>query len=200
MTSHLTLVAKNLSPQSPLPVALHRSIVFTDIVDSTALVEELGDDGLLAVIVHHHQLAVDLGAQLGAAQVSSTGDGVFAAFADADAAVEFARRMVAGMRAAGACGACPTVRLHVGVATGPVRHWNGDLFGRTMHRAARICQAARPNEILLDGETAGGVVDGRGLLDHGRQVELRGFADSETIHQLAAEASQPQMARIAAVG
>jgi len=185
MTSHLRLVPKTLSPHSPSPTELHRSVVFTDIVDSTALIERLGDDGLLTVIVQHHELAVLLGAELGATQVSSTGDGVFAAFADAEAAVQFARRMVAGMRHAADRGHCPQIRLHVGIATGPVHAWNGDLFGRTMHRAARICKEARPNEVLGDAETAASLVDSE-LIDGGRQVELRGFAAPETTHEFGA--------------
>lgn len=201
MTSHLRLVPKTLTPNASAPVEVQRSIVFTDIVDSTALIERLGDDGLLAVIVHHHELAVELGAELGASQISSTGDGVFAAFVDAEAALQFARRMVAGMQVAAERGDCPAIRLHVGVATGPVHQWNGDLFGRTMHRAARICSAARPNEILGDAGTAAALGDSA-LLDGGRQVELRGFAAPAITHELgiAPPTARPERPSVAAVG
>lgn len=200
MTSHLTSIAKTLSNQSAPPVAYERSVVFTDVVDSTLLVDRMGDECLLSVIVHHHQLAVELGAVLGAEQISSTGDGVFAVFEEADDALEFASRMVAGMRDASLGGACPATRLHVGVASGPVHHWNGDYFGRTMHRAARICREARPNEILVDADTAAELVEARALLAAGREVELRGFAATETIHQVDAREAAAGSLLLAAAG
>lgn len=184
MTSQMTLVSKTLSNDPNPPVAYERTVVFTDVVDSTSLVDRLGDECLLRVIVQHHHMAVELGAELGSSHVASTGDGVFVVFEHADDALEFARRMVAGVRRAPVSGGCPPVRLHVGVASGQVHHWNGDYFGRTMHRAARICRAARPNEILVDADTVNEVVGTDGLLGEGREVELRGFEATETIHQL----------------
>ena len=200
MTSHMTLIPKTLSDDRTEPVAYERSIVFTDVVDSTSLVDRMGDECLLRVIVQHHRLAVELGAELGCGHVASTGDGVFAVFEKADDAVEFARRMVAGVRQATVGGDCPATRLHVGVASGPVHHWNGDFFGRTMHRAARICRAARPNEILVDADTVDAAVETVDLIDDGREVALRGFEATETIHQLGALEVSPAPKQLAAAG
>lgn len=183
MTSHMTLLHTPLTRNPQPPVALERTIVFTDVVDSTVLVDQLGDRCLLEVVVAHHELAVELGETLGADHVASTGDGAYAVFADATSAMAFARGMIVGMRRASSSGACPAVRLHVGVASGVVHRWNGDYFGRTMHMAARICRSARPNEILVNATCARALPANQAWLGPRRQVELRGFCDAETIHQ-----------------
>jgi class 3 adenylate cyclase len=145
-----------------------RTFVFTDIVDSTRLLETLGNEKWRRLLARHDELVRDRIVGSGGEVVKRTGDGFFAAFDNPKAAVEAA---VAIQRALQAEVVAPDVRigLHAGgafhIGTGTT-----DYGGEGVHLAARISGAARAAEILASRETLDGVGTGLRLSEPRAEV------------------------------
>ena len=67
-----------------------RTFLFTDIVDSTRLLDTLGDDKWKRLLARHNELVRDAIAEHGGEVVKQTGDGFFASFENPKAAIEAA--------------------------------------------------------------------------------------------------------------
>jgi class 3 adenylate cyclase len=136
-------------------VETRRTFLFTDIVDSTKLLDTLGDDRWRRLLARHDQLIRDAIAESGGEVVKQTGDGFFASFESAKAAVEAA---VAIQRALAGEIVAPDVRIgaHAGGAF-RTNSESSDYGGQGVHVAARIGAAAGAGEILVSAETLDGV-------------------------------------------
>jgi class 3 adenylate cyclase len=151
-----------------------RTFLFTDIVDSTRLLETLGDDKWKRLLARHDELVRERIVESGGEVVKKTGDGFFASFENAKAAVDAA---IAIQRALAAEIVAPDVRIgaHSGGAfrTGAD---SADYGGQGVHVAARIGAAAGAGEILVSRETLAGVGSAF-RLSQPREVSLRGLEE-----------------------
>ncbi len=136
-------------------VEARRTFLFTDIVDSTRLLETLGDDKWKRLLARHNELVRESIAESGGEVVKQTGDGFFASFENTRAAIDSA---VAIQRALAEEIVAPDVRIgvHAGGAfrTGAD---SSDYGGQDVHVASRVGGAAAAGEILVSGETLDGV-------------------------------------------
>jgi len=135
-----------------------RTFVFTDIVNSTRLLETLGDEKWRKLLARHDELLRERIVERGGEVIKQTGDGFFAAFENPKAAIEAA---VAIQRALDAEIVAPDIRI--GVHTGLAFHTDPDSTdygGQSVHIAARIGAAAGPSEILVSRDTLDGVGTG----------------------------------------
>jgi class 3 adenylate cyclase len=132
-----------------------RTFLFTDIVDSTRLLDTLGDEKWRRLLARHDELIREAIAESGGEVVKQTGDGFFASFESARAAVEAA---VAIQRALAAEIVAPDVRIgaHAGGAFRTDSE-SSDYGGQGVHVAARIGAAAGAGEILVSAGTLDGV-------------------------------------------
>jgi class 3 adenylate cyclase len=90
--------------------------------------------------------------------VKRLGDGVMAAFWDPTSAVEAAlraRREVGAIRVEDF-----RPKLRTGIHLGRPRRLGGDYFGVDVNVAARLTEAAKPDEVLVSGEALAGVAAG----------------------------------------
>jgi class 3 adenylate cyclase len=152
-----------------------RTFLFSDIVDSTKLLETLGDAKWKKLLARHNELTREAIERAGGEVIKSTGDGFFAAFEGPKAAVEAA---VAVQRALDGEVYAPDVRI--GVHTGGAFHTGGDVAdygGQGVHAAARIASAAGAGEILVSDETLDGAQTAFALSEP-RGEELKGFEES----------------------
>jgi class 3 adenylate cyclase len=152
-----------------------RTFLFSDIVDSTKLLEALGDAKWKKLLARHDELTREGINAAGGEVVKSTGDGFFAAFDGPKAAVEAA---VAIQRALDEEVYAPDVRI--GVHTGGAFHTIGDVAdygGQAVHAAARIASAAGAGEILASAETLVGARTAFELSE-ARSEALKGFEES----------------------
>ena len=152
-----------------------RTFVFTDIVDSTRLLETLGNEKWKRLLARHDELLRERIVDKGGEVVKRTGDGFFAAFDNPKAAVEAA---VAIQRALDAEVVAPDVRI--GLHTGGAFHTGtdaSDYGGDGVHVAARIGAAARAAEILASRETLDGISTAFRLSEPRTQA-LQGFDQS----------------------
>jgi class 3 adenylate cyclase len=157
------------------------SILFTDIVDSTATAERLGESGWRELIRHHNErIQFELDRHRGRL-VKATGDGILALFDGAERAVRCAS---AASDAAAGLG----IAIRAGVHTGEVELVPGDVRGVAIHAAARVMSLAGPGEVLVSGTTYD-LVAGSGLAFEDRGlVELRGLTGQRAIFALRREA------------
>ncbi len=152
------------------------AILFTDIEDSTALNEQLGDKAWLKILGAHDQIIRRCVAEHRGHVVKSQGDGFMAAFATPGeatrSAVAIQRGMASGPRRLRGAG----VAVRIGIHSGPALEKGGDLFGRNVALAARVADQAGGGEILVTAEAweAVGGDDEQPLIER-REVELKGL-------------------------
>ena len=149
-----------------------RTFLFTDIVDSTKLLETLGDEKWKRLLGRHNELVREKIVESGGEVIKQTGDGFFASFTNPKAAIEAA---VAIQRSLAAELVAPDVRI--GAHTGGAFHTNADFTdygGQGVHTAARIGAAAGAAEILVSRETLEGIGSTYRLSEPRAQV-LKGF-------------------------
>jgi hypothetical protein len=131
-----------------------RTILFTDIVDSTTLMERLGDEACMGLI-EVHDTTVRTSLQVtGGREIKHMGDGIMAAFASAAAAVRCASRIQRTLAEhPRRIGDCPVI-VRIGAAAGEPVGTNNDLFGSTVNLAARLCAHAEPEQTLVTNVVA----------------------------------------------
>ena len=156
--------------------ATHRTFVFTDIVDSTRLLDELGDEEWGRVLDRHDAILRRAIAGAGGEVIKHTGDGFFAAFETAGPAMAAATRIQAELAGE------DRIRVRIGLHSGEARVRGSDYTGRGVNVAARLGALAGPGQIVASAESVGGgdyeVVDRR-------TAELKGFAKPVEVATLA---------------
>jgi class 3 adenylate cyclase len=118
------------------------AIVFTDIVGSTALGEEIRDEAMNEVRRAHFAQSRRLIGQVQGREIKTIGDSFMAAFKCAGAALDYARALQVNT-------GHPQVQIRAGIHIGPMRVEAGDVFGGTVNFAARVVGAVQDAEIWL---------------------------------------------------
>ncbi|HET9417091.1 MAG TPA: adenylate/guanylate cyclase domain-containing protein [Candidatus Limnocylindria bacterium] len=152
------------------------TVLFTDIVESTRVAEELGDAAWRRVLASHQEDARSLLAHHRGRMVNTTGDGFVATFDAPMRAVRCALELAEASRRLG-------IEVRAGIHTGEVEMAEGDLRGLAVHLAARIMGAADPGTIFVSGTTRelmiGGQID---FVDRG-PYQFRGISGSRTLYE-----------------
>ena len=153
-------------------VDTHRTFLFTDIVGSTRLLENLGDERWSKLLALHDKLVRTRIVESGGDVIKQTGDGFFASFDDPGAAIDAA---VAIQRALQSEVFAPEVRIgaHAGTAFKTGASFS-DYGGQSVHVAARIGAAAGADEVLVSRETIDGI-ETSFRLSKPRAASLKGF-------------------------
>jgi class 3 adenylate cyclase len=126
--------------------ATRRTFVFTDIVDSTKLLEVLGEDKWRKLLSWHDRTVRQVIEDADGEVIKDTGDGFFAAFPTAAAAVDAATRIQRALNDHESL--APDVRI--GVHSGGAFHKGDDDYaGQGVHVAARIGAIAGAGQILV---------------------------------------------------
>ena len=153
-------------------VEARRTFLFTDIVDSTRLLETLGDERWQKLLARHDQLLRARIVDSGGDVIKQTGDGFFASFDEPKAAIDAA---VAIQRTLQSEVFAPEVRIgaHAGSAFKTGANFT-DYGGQSVHVAARIGAVAGAGEILVSRETLDGL-ETVFRLSNPRATSLKGF-------------------------
>jgi len=151
-----------------------RTVLFTDIVDSTTLTQHVGDAAAVEMIAFHDTVVRNALTLTQGREVKHTGDGIMASFTSADAAVRCAARIQSTLVTAPY--ECDGMRLRVraGAAAGEPVERHHDLFGSTVQLAARLCSAAQPEEILVS-ESVADLCANRDVFQDRGLLTLKGF-------------------------
>jgi adenylate cyclase len=125
------------------------AILFTDLVEFSAWALEVGDDAALDLLRRISTCEDAAVTAHGGRVIKRLGDGMMAAFDDAESAVRAAheaREQVATVSADGY-----QAQLRAGIHLGKPRKIGGDYLGVDVNVAARVASGAKPGEILVSG-------------------------------------------------
>jgi class 3 adenylate cyclase len=137
------------------PLRSLKTLVFTDIVASTTLARELGDDRWRQLLDRHEAVSRRQIERFGGKFVKSTGDRVLATFDSPAQAIRGSLAMREATRGL-------DLPIRVGVHTGEVEQRGEDIGGIAVHVAARVLEHAGAGEVLVS-RTVTDLVAGSGI-------------------------------------
>jgi class 3 adenylate cyclase len=149
------------------PERVLATVLFTDIVGSTAHLAEVGDRAWRELLEQHHALVRTQLTRARGQEVDTVGDGFLASFDGPARAVRCAKAIVEGVRDLG-------LDVRSGLHTGECELVDGKISGIAVHTGARVAKHAGPGEVLVSS-TVKDLVAGSGLEFEDRGVrELKG--------------------------
>ena len=173
---------------TPPEAGTMRTILFSDIEDSTEMTERLGDAKARDLLREHERITREALNVHGGSEVKTMGDGFMASFSSATKALECAIALQRAFEEHNASATEP-IRVRIGLNAGePIAEddpdGRGDLFGTAVNMAARIAAKAEAGEILASNVVRE-LVAGKGFLfaDRG-DTELRGFEDPVRVYEV----------------
>jgi class 3 adenylate cyclase len=162
-----------------------RTILFTDVVNSTTLTQLLGDEAALALLGVHDTIVRDALSALGGREIKHTGDGIMASFVSTTGAVRCAIQIQRELDKHAQANPEHPLQVRVGAAAGEPVEQHNDLFGCTVQLAARLCAHAQPEQILVSNAIAE-LCLGKGLsFEDVGEVTLKGFGSPVRAHAAA---------------
>jgi class 3 adenylate cyclase len=157
------------------------TVLFTDIVDSTATMQRVGDSAWHELLSAHNRALRDELNQFRGREVATTGDGFLAVF---DGATRAVRCGVAMARSAEKLG----LAIRVGVHTGEVEFVGSNARGVAVHTAARVMSVAAAGEVLVSSTTKD-LLEGSGMnLQDAGAHELKGLVGERRLFRVGASA------------
>jgi len=147
------------------PDRMLATVLFTDIVESTAKAIEVGDRHWRDLLERHNTLVRRELLRFRGREIDTAGDGFFATFDGPARAIRCACAVVDGMRELG-------LTIRAGLHTGECEMADGKVAGIAVHTGARVVTQAAADEVLVSN-TVKDLVAGSGI----------GFADRGT-HEL----------------
>lgn len=152
-----------------------RTILFTDIANSTEMTSRFGDIAGMAMLTVHDGIVRKALQMNGGREVKHTGDGIMAVFVCTAHAVQFACQVQEALRQHNEPGPDLPVIVRIGISAGEPIEQGNDLFGSTVQLAARLCAQAEPGQILVSNMVAE-LCSGESLkFGEAREVQLKGF-------------------------
>jgi pimeloyl-ACP methyl ester carboxylesterase/class 3 adenylate cyclase len=152
------------------PERVLATVLFTDIVGSTAKAAELGDSAWRELLERHHALIRRQLVRFRGAELDVAGDGFFARFDGPARAVRCACAITESVRELG-------LEVRAGLHTGECEIMEGKVGGIAVHIGARIAKEAQPGEVLVSS-TVKDLVAGSGLRFGERGVaQLKGVPE-----------------------
>jgi class 3 adenylate cyclase len=155
------------------------TILFTDIVDSTATAERLGDAAWRDLLGQYYERGRYELDRFRGREIDTTGDGFLALFDSSERAVRAGAGICLAAKAMG-------IQTRAGVHTGEVELVPGNVRGVAVHLAARIMALSGPSEVLVSGTTHD-LVAGSSLTFEDRGLhELKGITGARQVFALTA--------------
>jgi class 3 adenylate cyclase len=143
------------------------TVLFTDIVDSTARAVAMGDRSWRALLEQHDTYAARAVEQHRGVVVKRTGDGLLATFDGPGRGVRAARAVQDAVRPLG-------IDVRAGLHTGEVERRADDVAGIGVHIGARVSALAGPGEVLVTSTVKDLVIGSELLFDDRGTRKLKG--------------------------
>jgi DNA-binding SARP family transcriptional activator/class 3 adenylate cyclase len=145
------------------------TVVFTDIIGSTAQGMSAGDEGWCDLLDSHDRIAWEAADRHLGTIVKSTGDGLLARFDSPSQAVDFCAALRGALIGIG-------LRIRCGVHTGEIEmRESGDIAGTAVNLAARVEEAAGDGEIFVSSTVRDMLLGGETRFEDRGEHTLKGF-------------------------
>lgn len=168
-----------LTGERPRPDATRvlKTILFTDIVDSTKQALTLGDKSWKGLLERHDRMCVEQVERFQGRLVKGTGDGIHAVFDAPGRGIGCAQAIVRHAKAMG-------LRVRSGLHTGECELRGSEVDGVAVHLAARVMSKAGPGQVMVT-RTVSDLVSGSGIEFEDRGVhDLKGFPEGWTLFEV----------------
>jgi predicted ATPase/DNA-binding SARP family transcriptional activator/class 3 adenylate cyclase len=153
------------------------TVMFTDIVGSTAHAAGLGDQRWRGLLDRHDAAVRAELSRVGGVEIKLIGDGLLATFNGPARAIDCACAIRDAVRILG-------IQIRVGIHTGEIELRDNDIGGIGVHISARVAALARPAEILVS-QTVTDLVAGSGIrFDERGRHELKGVPGSWRLYSV----------------
>jgi len=172
---------------------LSLTFLFSDLKDSTALYERVGDLVAFDLVNEHFRLLQEIITSERGAVVKTVGDAVMATFETPDRAIAAAIRMREAMSDLGAERQHQSLRLKMGIHEGSclavTLNGQQDYFGQTVNVASRVqglaaSRAIMVTESVVENAQSRAVLETNGLKPTPRRVALSGIADKVSVYEI----------------
>jgi len=125
------------------------TIMFTDIVGSTALLERLGDQAGTELLRRHFGILRRAITAHGGREVKTLGDGLMVVFTDPASATACAAAMQRSIVRHNISGKGSPLGLRIGLHSGEALHDAGDYFGIPVVIARRLCDLCTAGQVMV---------------------------------------------------
>lgn len=125
------------------------TVMFTDLVGSTKMTQELGDAGAQEVVRKHNEVVCNALRRYNGIEVKHTGDGIMARFGIPSDGVEAGLAMQAAFVEHNQANPARAVNVRIGLNAGEPIQEEGDIFGVTVQLAARICDKSKSGHVMV---------------------------------------------------
>ncbi len=159
-----------------------KAVVFSDIVDSTAYTNKVGDEAARDQVRFIEELIAANASTYEGRVVKHLGDGSMLVFATPRAAVDFALAVQAGM-------AEHELDLRIGMAVGDPVEEDGDLHGAVVNLASRVAAEALPGAVVVSDGTKQLLVGKPYDFTHVGSRDVKGFDEPIQVYEVAVKDS-----------
>ena len=169
------------------------TILFTDLMGSTALYDRVGDLAAFDLVRSHFGALLTAVSSEGGAVVKTIGDAVMATFSTPERALRAAMRMRAAMREINESRGSNDLALNIGLHEGPclavMLDDRQDYFGQTVNVASRVQGLADPSAVLatkpiVESSEVTRLVRDAGYRTTARQLSLRGVSEAFDVYEV----------------
>jgi class 3 adenylate cyclase len=159
------------------------TVLFTDIVGSTAQLQAVGDAAWKRTVAMHDDVVRTLLTRYGGREVETAGDSFLIVFDGAERAIRCGLGLVAALAAI-------RVPIRVGIHSGEIETTADQVRGVSVHTAARVVAEATANEVLVSGTTRDLAEGASGLTFEPRgRHRLKGLGREHELFAVAASTS-----------
>ncbi|MBC06630.1 adenylate/guanylate cyclase domain-containing protein [Thalassospira sp.] len=171
-------------PQGAAGKKLH-ALMFTDIVNSTAKTQELGDHGAQQMVHIHNQIVRTALINNYGKEVKHMGDGIMAVFPSSASSVEAAIEIQKNMASHNASQDLK-FQIRIGINAGEAIAEENDLFGSVVQLAARVCAQAGGDETLVSDNVKNTYSGSRATFVSQGTRQMKGFSEPIEVFQVQA--------------
>jgi class 3 adenylate cyclase/pimeloyl-ACP methyl ester carboxylesterase len=154
------------------------TVLFTDIVGSTAQATDMGDRAWHELLERHHATVRAMLGRYRGREISTAGDGFLATFEGPARAIRCASAITEAVQSLG-------LEIRAGLHTGEIEMVGEDVRGVAVHIGARVSALAGASEVLVS-QTVKDLVAGSGLtFEDAGEHELKGVPDRWHLYRVA---------------
>ena len=184
-----------LASAHPAGERRHLTVLFCDLVNSTALASRMDPEDWREAVAAYHRAATEAITRFGGYVAKYLGDGVMAFFGypeahdnDAERAVRAGLELLSALDKLNEDATLPKLAARIGidsggVVVGPGVGQDADVFGDTPNIAARVESAAEPNSILVSPGTHD-LISGLFLVEDGGPRSLKGILEPLRLYRI----------------